>query len=41
MFAQQATGTCILHVGHSFTLQTESLKPLLHGTWNNGLVVGV
>jgi len=37
MFAQQATGTCILCVGYSFTLQTESLKKMLHGTWDHRL----
>jgi len=37
MFAQQATGTCILCVGYSFTLQTESLKNLLHSTWDERL----
>jgi len=37
MFAQQATGTSILCVGYSFSLQTESLKRMLHATWDHGL----
>jgi len=37
MFAQQATGTCILRVGYSFILQTESLKRMLHGTLDHRL----
>jgi hypothetical protein len=35
--AQQAAGTSILRVGYSFTLQTESLKRMLHETWDNRL----